>query len=140
MHLEENKKEMEREQSKIGTNIKEDGLMVIASLVVQRLGFDPWVGKIPWRRKWQPTLVLLLEESHGGRSLVGYSPWGCKESDMTERLHFTLGCFINDSEIMNSKEVQFELVSCIVSIWIRSGDRNMQGRFTIVLNSNKENN
>ena len=49
---------------------------------------DPWVGKIPWRWKWQPTPVLLPGESHGGRSLVGYSPWGRKESDMTERLHF----------------------------------------------------
>ena len=88
MHLEENKKETEREQSKIGTNIKEDGLMVIASLVVQRLGFDPWVGKIPWRRKWQPTLVLLLGKFNGQRSLVGYSPMGCKELDTTERLHF----------------------------------------------------
>ena len=36
---------------------------------------------------WQPTPVLLPGESHGGRSLVGYSPWGCKESDMTEQLH-----------------------------------------------------
>ena len=53
-----------------------------------RLGFDPWVGKIPWRRKWQPTPVLLPGKSHGGRSLVGYSPWGRKESDRTERLHF----------------------------------------------------
>ena len=52
-------------------------------------GFDPWIGKIPWRRKWQPTLVFLPGESHGWRSLVGYiSPWGRKESDMTERLHF----------------------------------------------------
>ena len=49
-------------------------------------GFDPWVGKIPWRRKWQPTPVFLSEESHGQRSLVGCSPWGCKESDTTERL------------------------------------------------------
>ena len=40
------------------------------------------------RRKWQPTPVFLPGESHGGRSLVGYSPWGRKESDMTERLHF----------------------------------------------------
>ena len=48
-------------------------------------GFDPWVGKIPWRRKWQPTPVFLPGESHGQRSLVGYSPWGRKESDMTER-------------------------------------------------------
>ena len=54
----------------------------------RRLGFSPWVGKILWRRKWKPTPVLLPGESHGGRSLVGYSPWGHKESDMTERLHF----------------------------------------------------
>ena len=40
-----------------------------------------------WRRKWQPTPVLLPGKSHGRRSLVGYSPWGCKESDVTERLH-----------------------------------------------------
>ena len=60
------------------------------SLVAQRLkhclecrrpGFDPWLGKIPWRRKWQPTPVLLPGESHGGRSLVGYSLWGRKESE-----------------------------------------------------------
>ena len=47
-------------------------------------GFDPWVGKIPWRRKWQPTPVFLPEKSHGQRSLVGYSPWGHKELDTTE--------------------------------------------------------
>ena len=41
-----------------------------------------------WRRKWQPTPVLLPGKFHGWRSLVGYSPWGCKESDTTERLHF----------------------------------------------------
>ena len=44
--------------------------------------------KIPWRRKWHPTPVFLLGKSHGWRSLVGYSPWGRKESDTTERLHF----------------------------------------------------
>ena len=38
-----------------------------------------------WRRKWQPTTIFLPGESHGQRSLMGYSPWGCKESDMTER-------------------------------------------------------
>ena len=41
------------------------------------------------RRQWYPTPVLLPGKSHGWRSLVGYSPWGCKESDTTERLHFT---------------------------------------------------
>ena len=51
--------------------------------------FDPWVGKIPWRRKWQSTPGLLPGKSHGQRSLVGYSPRGRKESDTTERLHFT---------------------------------------------------
>ena len=64
-----------------------------ASLVAQmvqcrRSGFNPWVGKIPWRRKWQPTPVFLPGKSHGPRSLVGYCPWDRKESDMTERLHF----------------------------------------------------
>ena len=48
--------------------------------------FDPWVGKILWRRKWQPTPVFLPGKSHGW-SLVGYSPWGRKESDTTEWLH-----------------------------------------------------
>ena len=58
-----------------------------------RPGFDPWVRKILWRRKWQPTPVLLPGKSHGQRSMVGYSPWGGGESDTTERLHFhfTLG-------------------------------------------------
>ena len=51
---------------------------------------DPWVGKILWRRKWQPTPVLLPGKSHGWRSMVGYSPWGCKELDMTELLHLVL--------------------------------------------------
>ena len=47
---------------------------------------DPWVRKIPWRRKWHPTPVFLPGKSHGQRSLVGYNPWVCKESDMTECL------------------------------------------------------
>ena len=50
----------------------------------KRCGFDPWVRKIPWRKKWQPTPVFLPGESHGGRSLLGYSPWGHKESDTTK--------------------------------------------------------
>ena len=47
-------------------------------------GFDPWVGKIPWRRARQPTPVFLPGESQEQRSLAGYSPYGCKEVDMTE--------------------------------------------------------
>ena len=52
-----------------------------------RPGFNPWVEKILWRRKWQPTPVFLPGKSHGQRSLVGYSPWGRKESDTAEWLH-----------------------------------------------------
>ena len=50
----------------------------------RRLGFDPWVGKIPWRRKRQPTPVFLPGEFYGQRSLVGYSPRGHRESGTTE--------------------------------------------------------
>jgi len=50
---------------------------------VQETWFDPWVRKTPWRRKWQPTPVFLPGESHGQRSLAGYSPWGHKELYMT---------------------------------------------------------
>ena len=50
----------------------------------KRLGFDTWVGKIPQKRKWQPTPVFLPGESHGQRSLVGYAPQGSKELDMNE--------------------------------------------------------
>ena len=48
-------------------------------------GFDPWVGKITRRRKWQPTPLFLPGKSHGQRSLTGYSLWGCKELDATKR-------------------------------------------------------
>ena len=56
----------------------------------RRPRFDPWVRKIPCRRNWQSTPVFLLGEFHGQRSLVGYSPWGCRELDMTEWLTHTL--------------------------------------------------
>ena len=47
-----------------------------------------WGQTMAGRRQWQPTPVLLPQKSHGWRSLVGCSPWGCEESDMTEQLHF----------------------------------------------------
>ena len=51
----------------------------------KRHRFDhPWVGKIPWRRAWQPTPVFMPGESQGPRSLVGYSSWDCEESDTIE--------------------------------------------------------
>ena len=69
-------------------SMKNNYLVASVCLQCRRPGFDPWVGKIPWRGKWQPTAVFLLGESHGRRSLVGYSPQGRKESDTTEWLHF----------------------------------------------------
>ena len=60
--------------------------MVKNLLQCGRPGFNPWVRKIPWRRKWQPAPVFLPEEFHGQRNLVGYSPWGLRESDMPEKL------------------------------------------------------
>ena len=66
------------------TRVRGRWLQVGASLVAQMVkllpamwgpGFDPWLGKIPWRRKWQSTPVFLPGKFHGWRSLVGYSPW-----------------------------------------------------------------
>ena len=54
----------------------------------RRSKFNPQVRKSPWRKKWQLTPVSLPGESHGQRSLSGCSPWGHKELDMTEQLHF----------------------------------------------------
>ena len=59
-------------------------------LQCRRPGFDPWVGRISWRRARQPTPVFLPGESHGQRSLVGCSPWDPRELDTTEQL--TLNC------------------------------------------------
>ena len=50
----------------------------------KRYGFNPWVGKIPWKLAWQPTPVFLPGKFHGQRSLAGYNSWGHKKSDMTE--------------------------------------------------------
>ena len=62
--------------------------------------FDPWVGKLPWRRAWQPTPVFLPEESHGQRSPAGYSPWGLKELDTTEQLNDNITtCVHNPTEL-----------------------------------------
>ena len=57
-----------------------------------------------WRRKWHPTPVLLPGESHGGRSLVGYSPWGRKESDTTELLNFHLQTAMKRREVKGKGE------------------------------------
>ena len=57
----------------------------------RRPGFAPWVGEIPWRRKWHPTPIFLPGESQGLRSLAGYSQWGHKELDTAEVTGTTMG-------------------------------------------------
>ena len=61
----------------------------------RRLGYNPCVGKIPWRRKRQPTPVFLPGKSHRQRGLAGYSPWSHKESDVTECTHTHTHTHIN---------------------------------------------
>ena len=62
------------------------GKMVTTLPVMWEAQVFPWVTKIPWKRKWQPTPVFLPGRSHGQRSRAGYSPWDHKESDVAERL------------------------------------------------------
>ena len=69
------------------------------------LRFNIWVKKIPWRRKWHPTPVFLPGESHGQRSLAGYSPWGHEESDMIE-CACTYACIKYQSLIYNGVKKQ----------------------------------
>ena len=59
-------------------------------------------GKVPWRRKWQSTPVFLPGKSYRERNLAGYSPWGCKKSDMTERL--TLSVYLKQDFPMTNNE------------------------------------
>ena len=54
---------------------------------VRDLGSIPGSGRFPWRSEWQSTSVFVPGESHGQRSLAGYSPWGCEELDTTEQLN-----------------------------------------------------
>jgi len=55
----------------------------LPGMLHRRPRFYLWVGKIPWRREWQPSAIFLPGEFNGQRSLVGDSPWGCKESNTT---------------------------------------------------------
>ena len=75
-----------------------------ASAGDMRYGFDPWVGKIPWRRAWQPTLVFLPGEAHGQRSLAGCSPWGHKETQPKQisiSLQYPTLCLVPNKRLVN---------------------------------------
>ena len=93
-----------------------------------RPGFNPWFGKISWRRKWQSTPVLLWRKSHGQRSLVGYSPWGRKESDTTERLHF--GSFLTISTVHRLKILFLSFLFSWNRYWSQRRTLNMTIYYT----------
>ena len=80
---------------------------MVKRLPTMRTHIQSLVGKIPWRGKWQPTPVLLPGKSHGWKSLVGYSPWGRKESDTTERPHFFKFLLITSLSLLSKLLVAF---------------------------------
>ena len=102
----------------------------------RRCGFKSWVRKIPWRVKWQPISVFLLGKSHGQRNLVGYSPWVCKESDMTEHLsiHECTASYIKTgifwpTQHMQRKRKHFLKISPLKNeIFINDEDKNSQNQ------------
>ena len=89
----------------------------------RRHRFDPWVGKIPCRKKWQPTPVFLPGKSHGQRSLAGYSPWGRKELDTTERLStHTHTRFISQGQARPPAETCGKSFSQRIQVWKCDGN------------------
>ena len=67
----------------------------------KRCGFDSWVRKIPWKKKWPPAPVFLSGKFHGQTSLLSYSPWGPKESDTTKHTH------------MHSLDTSYWVILCV---------------------------
>ena len=90
-----------------------------STCLCRRRGFDPWVRKIPWRRKWQPTPAFLPGKFHGQRSLAGYSPWSHKESDTTEH-NWGCGMLVAGFSVdTGSKCLLFIKTKCIVILQIQ---------------------
>ena len=75
-------------------------------------GFDPWVGKIPWSMKWQPAPVFLSGKFYGQRSLAGYSPWSCRESEHNVRKSFLF------SPVLKYGLMDFCFIQCIEFITV----------------------
>ena len=94
--------------------------------------FDPSVGKIPWRRKWQSTPALLPGKSHGRKSLIGYSPLGHKESDTAERLTLSLSHFTLPAKVRLVKAMVFPVVLYGCESWtIKKAERQRIDAFEL---------
>jgi len=94
----------------------------------RRRGFNRWVRKIPWRRKWQPTPVFLPGKSHGQRNLAGYSPWGHKELDTIEWLSMQItSCFSNE-QVSTSGPKNHVQGMAVISRWSVTPDFLLQLR------------
>ena len=91
-------------------------------LLNRRCMFNPWVRKIPWRKKWQLTPEFLPEKSYGQRSLVGYKAWGCKESAMTlwlrnNRVHsLSKGCERNITHLAFKMKILYDCALVLTRI------------------------
>ena len=85
---------------------------------IRDTGSIPGWGRFPWRREWQPIPVFLPGEFHGQSCVVGYSPWGCKESDMTDQLTFSLSLlyikYFNNEDLLYStgNSTQYLEIAC----------------------------
>ena len=79
----------------------------------RRCGFDPWIRNISWRRKWQPTEVVLLGKSHGQNHLGAYSSWGHKELDTTYRLNNNNHTYYSTTKIVVYLQFRFNWAYCI---------------------------
>ena len=108
-----------------------DGSVVKNPPAIRRRRFNPWVGKIPWRRRWQSTPVFLPKKSHGQRSLAeGMDPWAwsCSALEMTEHLHTTTikPRFFFCSLSLRPDHFSFGVVPSIISgiHLFHAGDRN----------------
>ena len=102
--------------------------MTVRKLKLQHsLCLDPWVGKIPWRREWHPTPVFLPGEFHGQRSLAGYSPWGCRESDTAERLTLCVSQYIFTAEHYYRWHQCRMVFKCLLITWNNTESHGEKG-------------
>ena len=79
--------------------------------------FDPWVDKISWSRKWQPTPIFLPGQSHGQRSSTGYSPWDHKESDTSEHVHVCTHTHTHTHTHTNTANKLISVFSLVINRW-----------------------